>query len=1180
MKFSKWNESLCQFIKVEVITSVNFLTRFSLKNPAAIIIITLLVTLGGIFSAFGLKKETMPDINIPIVAVITPYPGASPNDILDDVTKPMENALMNVPGVESINSTSTENASAVIAQFSFSANMDDAKREIEDAIKTVKLPEGALETQINRISFGSFPILKLSISNDEIDSEKLGELVEDLVLKDISSTDGVGQAQLVSDSAKAVYIKLLPEQLKKHNLTSQQITQQLQAHNINFPVGSVTLDATVNPVKISGDIQSLEELKNLQIPIFPDPNEQMKKAFEEIGDGMATLGNAVGQLGTAVGQIGEGMAGVTQGLNGEIQLLSAIHDTESQLLAAKMTLAEVKSALKNPLTPEHERLTAQATAEQLSQQIQIGETALAQMKAKLKEVQSQISKAAQAPKKSAPKPEKKKAKNEEKPEIKLISLSELAEIEISATDASALSRINGNDSVVIDIIKSQEANTVDVTDAVKEKMENIENKLPEGTKVDILFDQSVMVKESVNSMLKEGILGAVFASIVILFFLRNVRSTVISVISIPLSILITLAFLKQLDITLNILTLGALAIAVGRVVDDSIVVIENVYRHLQKSQDKNVELIKVATKEVGNAITSSTLTTAAVFLPLGLVDGMIGIIFKPFAFTVVIALLASLFVAVTVVPMMAKFMLLKGQVKEEVHKEGKVLKGYKKLLQWTLNHKFVTLFLAVLLFVGSLGLIPLIGTSFMPTSEEKYISIDISYPVGTELQKTNEKVMEVEKLLEIDKNIIMYQTTVGSAQGSMSMMGGNSGTNEGNIFVQFEETVNLDNVIDDYKEKLTKIKGESSIDVMESSTEGDSGANSLEVVVTGVSKDKIKEGAKQITDELKEFKGLENVKNNVTESKPEILIDVNQEKASKLGLSAAQIGGTMRELLGTSNVGTIRVEKENLELKLGLKIDPINKINDIQELKFTSALGDKVLLKDIAEVSEVPGPVTIYTKNGEEYASVTATIKDKDTGAVTMAVQEKINELTLPKGVDVKIGGTIEQMNESFAQLGIAIAVAIGAVYLVMVITFGEARAPFAILFSLPLAAIGGFLGLYIAGIPLDMPAMIGFLMLIGIVVTNAIVLLDRVQHQRAEGVPVREALIEAGMVRLRPIIMTALATIGALSPLAIGISKGSLMSQSLAVVVIGGLTTSTLLTLVIVPVVFELLVGKRKKQK
>jgi len=1157
---------------------MNFLTRFSLKNPAAIVILTILVALGGIFSAVNLKKETMPDISIPVVAVITPYPGASPSDIAEDVTKPVEGSIMKMEGIDSVNSTSTENVSAVIAQFSFSTDMEEAKRKIEDTIKDLNLPEDSLKPQITRISFGSFPVLKYSIVNNKLSTSELEKLVKENVLNNISKLDGVGQAQLSSDTEKSVSVKLIPEKLKKYNLTSQQVMQQIQAHNVSIPVGSVTMDETMKPVRVSGDIKSITELKNIQIPIYPDAQKEMQKVFEEMGNSMTSLGNAVGQIGTAVGQLGQGLQGTAQGLNGEIKLVSAIHDTESQLLASKLTLKDANAVLHNPTASETDKMKAKGTIQAITPQIKIGESAVAQMKKQLADIQKQFASQATQSVETTKIQEKPKKKEETKQEIKQVALSEIADVKISNEASTAISRTDGKNSVGIDILKTQDANTVDVADDVKKQIAKIKKDLPEGTSVKLIFDQSTYVKDSVNSMIKEGVMGAIFACIVILLFLRNIRSTFISIVSIPLSLLIALVFLKQANITLNIMTLGGIALAVGRVVDDSIVVIENVYRHIQENTVRTKDVILKGTKEVASAITSSTITTVAVFLPLGLVDGMIGKVFKPFALTVCLSLLASLIVAVTVVPLLARFMLLNAKLKAEKQAEGIMMKGYKKTLTWALKHKILTLLLSFGLFAGSLSIIPLVGTAFMPTTEENFISVNVEYPIGTDLSVTNKKMLHIEKVLEKDKDIKMYQTTVGSPKENINPLGKTNGANAGNVFIELKSDVSPKHVIKRLNKELILPKDRATVTVEQSSSGGDSSSNSLELVVKGNNIDSIKQGAKILTKELKKIKELDKVTNNVNESKPELSIQIDQKKASKQGLTTSQVSGTIREILGPSEIGSLTVKKEELQIKLGLKVNPLTKLKDIKELDLTNGLGEKIELQSIATVKEVPGPVTILNKDGEQYASVTATITDKDTGAVTKAVQEKIDKIKLPKGVHTDLGGTVDQMNESFQQLGLAMMVAIGAVYLVMVITFGEARAPFAILFSLPLAMIGGFVGLLVAQIPLDMPAMIGFLMLIGIVVTNAIVLVDRVQERRKEGYSVREALLEAGTVRMRPILMTALATIGALSPLALGLSEGSLMSQSLAVVVIGGLITSTLLTLIVVPVMYELLHRQKKE--
>ena len=1158
---------------------LTWLSRFSLKNTAAVLIIALLIAFGGTYSAVGLKKETMPDINIPIIAVITPYPGAAPGDIKDLVSEPLSKAITGIPGLTDVSTTSTDNISTVIAQFDFSADLDDAKRKIDEAVAKVTLPDGVVTPQVTRISFGSFPILKVSLSNKNMSDAELEKQVRANIVPNIGTVAGVGQVNVSTQKDSGVYVKLLPDKLKEYGLTFQQIQQQLQANNMSYPITSLTIGDQSKPVRLSGKITSVNDVRNMYIPVFPDTQKAMSNTFSQIGKGVADLGQAVGQL-------GQGMAGMNQALSAQIQLVSAISQTQSQLTDAKFAMQQQNLILLNPTAKPAEKAAAQKTLAQLTKQIQIGQTALFSMQQQLKTLQTAMASGANKPQgaqQTQPAaPQQKTAQSTADQSIKLVQLKDIAEIKTGSQNATALSRTNGESSVVLDIIKTQDSNTVDVAQDVKTQLNQLKSQLPKGTDVTVVFDQSTAVKQSINGMLKEGILGAIFACIVILLFLRNVRSTIISVISIPLSILIAMLFLKQFNITLNVMTLGGLAVAVGRVVDDSIVVIENTYRHIMKSKERDSNIVLLGVKEVAKAITSSTLTTMAVFLPLGMVSGMIGKIFLPFALTVVFSLLASLIVAVTIVPLLAKLFLLKQQnVKHEEESHGKGAAMYQRALTWALSHKGIVSLLAILLLVGSLALIPLIGTGFIPESKEKYVNIDVTYPDGTILNTTDQTVKKVEALLAKDKNIDFYQTTIGSAKGSLNTSGKISGTNAGNIFIQLKDTANVEAVVNKLQNEVNPFTNEKAkIKVSQMNPNGGSN-NNVEVTVTGGKLTDVKEATDTLTNKFKGIKDVSDVQNNLSAEKPQINITVKEKEAAQQGLTTAQIMGSIRELLTDQKVTNFKLGKDQVDINLGLKLSAPTKLNDITTLGIKNASGKTISLSDVANVNEVKGPVSIQEKNGEQYATITLSSDTNNVGSTTKQVTKILKDTKLSSTVQASIGGATQQMNEGFSQLGIALLVAIGAVYLVMVIAFGEAKAPFAILFALPLAIIGGLVGLFITGKVLDMPAMIGALMLVGIAVTNAIVLVDRVQQQRKNGLTIRAALLEAGSTRLRPILMTAIATICALLPMSFGLSEGALLSQSLAIVVIGGLTTSTVLTLIVVPVVYEMLYRKeRKKEK
>lgn len=1191
---------------------MNFLTRFSLKNTAAILILTVLIVVGGAYSALQLKKESMPDISIPIVGVITVYPGASPDDVRDSITEPIESAVMNVEGVKKVNTSSGENASTVIAEFDYSENMDEAQKKVEDAIKAVKIPTDAMASKIMRVDLGAFPILNLSISNDKLSPGDLEQVVRREMMPQLSSVAGVGQVTLASESEKAVYIKLKQAELDKYGLTSQHVTQMIQANNVAFPAGQVSIDGVLEPIRISGKIASLEDLKNTEIMILPNMNAitmdaigelgqgmaGLGTAVGELGQGMAGLGSAVGDLGSAVGDLGKGMAGISQLTSAQVKLLSAAQTMQSQLFDAKLGLIESNAVLTNPGATEAQKQGATAAIQQLTPQIQMLQAGIKQVNDQLAALEKKMpaSPGATTPatdsklgitsekntQDTSDASENKTNNNEDQTfAIEKVKLSEIADIYLGTSELDSYSRTNGKSSVIMNIVKTQDSNTMAVSSAAIAKLEALKAKMPEGTEIEVITDQADNVKESIDGMMREGIIGALFAFLVILLFLRNIRTTIIATVSIPLSVLITVVFLKQLDITLNIMTLGGISVAVGRIVDDSIVVIENIYRRLQKETVKSSDLIISATKEVSSAITSSTLTTVAVFLPIGLVDGFSGVLFRPFAITVGVALLSSLLVAVTVIPLLSRIMLMNTKIEHHADfHQGKMMTFYQGLLKWSLNHKAITLLLALVILVSSAGLVPFIGTSFMPEAKDKYITATVELPAGADLEVVNKDAEALENYFGKDTlNVLTYQTKVGKPNSDMGVSSASAASNKASILVKLSEETDVDQYIADFRKDADQIGVKGKLDIEQSNpSNGSPTTNDISILVTGSNFENISQGAKEITKALEGVTGIERIKNTLTDSKPEISIVVDQKKATENGLSAAQVGMTIRGLLNDNTVTSVSFDNQTYDVKLGIKISKWDKISSIENVAIQSPTGKKLKISDIAVISETAGPVAILTEDGQKYVSVTAKCTEKNTGAVSTRVSKVIEGLTLPSGVKTSMGGVTEMMSDSFKQLGVAMIAAVFAVFLVMVIALGEATASLAILFSLPLAAIGGLVALFISGLQIDMPAMIGALMLIGIVVTNAIVLVDRVQQNRSEGTNMRDALVEAGMIRMRPILMTAIATIAALMPLAFGISEGSLLSQSLAVVVIGGLAMSTLLTLIVVPVAYEMLEGLKGK--
>ncbi len=1015
------------------------------------------MTVAGLYSGFNMKMETIPNINTPLVSVTTIYPGATPEEVSDKVSEPIENKVESLSGVKVVSSSSFENASNVQIEYNFSKNMDEAEDEVRETLQTLQLPDEVQDPDVSRLSFNAFPVMSLSVSEEDRSLAALTQRVEDDVLPAIEGVEGVSSVSIAGQEIEKVSLTFKDDQLEEAGLDEETVKNIIKGSTVTLPLGLYEFQDNKKAVVVDGNVSTLDDLKNLEIPVIPS---QGSNAGNQVSQGQAS-----------------------------------------------------PQAAANPAIPT-------------------------------------------------------------------IMLEDLATIELVG-EAESISRTNGKESIGIQVTKTADANTVDVVNGVKDEIASLEEANNDVSIVTI-FDQGEPIEESVSTMLNKAIVGAIFAVLIILLFLRNIRSTIISVISIPLSLLIALLVLNQLDITLNIMTLGAMTVAIGRVVDDSIVVIENIYRRMAMEGEelKGKELISAATKEMFIPIMSSTIVTIAVFLPLGLVQGPVGELFLPFALTIVFALLASLLVAVTIVPAMAHSLFKKGLVKkgtesnEKEEGNSRLANGYKKVLKWTLNHKLITFGASILLLVGSLFLAPIVGVSFLPSDQQKMIVATYNPEPGQTTEEINDLALEAEDYFLSKNDVTTIQYSVG---GENPMNPGAS--NQVLFFVSYED--DAEGFEEERKAVLEDLKqmnetGEWGYQDVSAS----GGSNKITLVVNEETMNDLGPVVDQVSSMLEKEENLTNISSSISEAYDQFTVVADQEKLSELGLTAGQIGMELRNS-GEAPVLTT-VDKEGEEINVVLEVDKktFEDKADLEDTTISSPLGVDVQLSDVTTIEEGQSANTITRRDGKVYANVTAEVLDDNIGKVSADVQESVDNMDLPDSSEVTLGGVTQDINESFTQLGLAMAAAIAIVYLVLVITFGGGLAPLAILFSLPFTIIGGLLGLLVAGETISISSLIGMLMLIGIVVTNAIVLIDRVIHKEKEGLSTREALLEAGGTRLRPILMTALATIGALAPLAFGLEGGALISKGLGVTVIGGLTSSTLLTLIIVPVVYEFFMKFSRKPR
>ena len=1020
------------------------LVNFVLKNKLAVWLLTIIITVSGIYSGTRMKMESIPDISIPYLIVMGVYPGATPEQVMNELSIPFEKSIESLEDVKAVYSTSSSNVAQVQVEYDYGIDMDEKKRQLEAALDNLKLPEGAQEPTIMAISMNMMPVVALSVSSSKEDIVDLTSTVEEVLLPKIEKIDGVASATITGQHIEQVSFKYDEEKMAALGLTEDTVKQMIQASDMSLSLGLYQFTVGEQAVSVDGKVKSVDELKDLLIPVTPSATNP--SPFVRLGD--------------------------------------------------------------------------------------------------------------------------------------------IAKIEVEGK-VQSVSRTNGQDAIAIQIVKGQDANTVTVVNAVKDLMKDEEKRL-DGLNVEISLDQGAPIEDSVFTMIEKAVFGGAIAVLIILLFLRDFKSTIISIISIPVSIFMALLLLNWMDITLNIMTLGAITVAIGRVIDDSIVVVENIYRRIHLKQEKLTgrALIREATIEMFKPILSSTLVTVAVFAPLIFVGGMVGELFMPFALTMTFALGASLLVAITIVPALSHFLFRKklyGEKTESQHKEvGKLATWYKGVLEKVLNHKIITSVLAILLLVGSLALTPLIGFSFMGSQEEKVMYLTYTPATGELADETAANVEKVEKELMKRKDVDILQVSITDAKNvdpSAMMMGGGAGG--ALMYLIFdpdmEDFPKAREEVEDYVFNI----GQSGEWKSQNFTSMSMSSNEVSYTLYSDDLDKLRDAVKQVEGALKEVDGLEDIKSDNEDPYVEHVLKVEQKNVLQYGLTTAQIVMALNSNTSQEVLTTVKNDGKDIDVIVQRDAKATaTSLDDVLATEIKTALGTTMTIGELVDVEEGTTLNSLSRSKGEYFATVSGTIIGDDISKATTAADKKIDKLDLQKGVTLGVAGVAADMQETFTKLGIAMLAAIAIVYFILVVTFGEGLAPFAILFSLPFAVIGAFIGLFVTGQTISVSVMMGLLMLIGIVVTNAIVLVDRIIHMEHDGLAMREAILEAGATRLRPILMTAIATIGAMIPMALGTGGSGLISKDLAITVIGGLLSSTLLTLVVVPIVYEMLSKMLKKNR
>jgi HAE1 family hydrophobic/amphiphilic exporter-1 len=768
-----------------------------------------------------------------------------------------------------------------------------------------------------------------------------------------------------------------------------------------------------------------------------------------------------------------------------------------------------------------------------------------------------------------------------------VKVGDVATVTTGPAPGTAVTRTNGETSVVVYVTKLPEANTVEVAGAVNDKMKELQDQMPAVTFLKV-FDQSDYIKDSIGELTQDALIGGALAVIVIFIFLLSVRGSAVIALSIPFSIFVGFLIMSAVGVTINILTLGAMTIAVGRIVDDSIVMLEVIYRRLRQGQPFKQAALE-GSKEVAMPIASATFATVAIFIPMAFVGGIVGEMFIPFAETITFALLGSLLIALTVVPALCGILVPKNIRPESENAWYQRL--YVPVLKWALAHRALTLVIAVVLFVGSLALLPIIGTSFMPSMGMKEIMIEVEMPLGTDIKTTDAKTLQVEEVvkdaMDSGSSIDMFYSSVGTSSsftGGFTALTGGGGTNTAMVEIVLKENAHLNREARILRERIAEeVVGEGKITVTPmASSMGSFDPSNFRTYLTSDNYSEVVAAANHLTTSLESVSGLKDIEADIAQTVPQPSYSINEGKIMdymSYGLNPLLFEPELAAILMGAPVPGASVDGTGLYL-VGAAQTAVT-AGELEGLLISSGMATPIEFGDVADnVAFVAEPINIRRIDGVRSSTVTATVTEKDVGAVTSKAQQEIDSIAQEYDVTASQGGVYEEMNETFRQLGIALIIAVVISFAIVVISFRSFLNALLIMVSLPLASVGALLGLLATGHTLGASGMMGVVMLVGIVLTNAIVLLALVDQLRKQGLSTYDSLIMGGRTRIRPILMTAITTMVGLLPLALGYGQGIMLASELAIVVLGGLVSSTILTLVVVPVLYSLTDPIRRKAK
>lgn len=1024
------------------------LPKLSVDRPVTVVMVILIILLLGFVSFTNLGIDLLPELNLPIVIVYTEYPGAGPEEVENLVTRPIEQVVGTVRGLNTIESVSSVGSSIVVVQFGWGTDINQASNDLREQLDLIRgfLPESAQKPMVFKMDPNLIPIVQLGATGT-LSSADLKTVLEDKVVPRLERIEGVASVVLMGGDTREIRIEVDPAKLSYYGLTLPQLLSSMQGDNVNLSGGSASMGEQELLVRIKGEFQSIDDIGNVSV---------------------AT------PLGTRV------------------------------------------------------------------------------------------------------------------------RLKDLGEIVDTYQERRQLSRLNGQDAIGISINKQTDANTVQVSREIRKALAELKQELPEDISIKTLFDQAEYIEFSIQNMTQNMIMGGLLAMLILFIFLRNVPTTMIVALSMPISVVATFTLVYFGGITLNIMSLGGLALGLGMMVDNSIVILENIYRHREEGL-----LIKEAAvtgaNEVGNAITASTLTTVAVFFPIVFVEGIASELFREFALTISFSLFASLLVALTIVPMFSSRMMRITPINNNGDGLGsqtgkkpfwyrimaswarglkKLELAYRRLLEACLRRRRRVILIVTGVLVASLALIPLIGAEFIPSMDQGYATVNITMPYGSKLEATSDMAARVEEIIKAIPEVDLVFTSIGADSTGLGGAGPAENARMEIVLKPLAERErSTDEVVDEIWAKVQDIPGaEISVSGVDASAMMGHGMAPIQVRVEGDDLKVLTEIAKQVQTVMASVPGTREVEIGSEEGRPELALVVDRAKAAHYGLSPAQIVSTVQTAMQGQTITRYREAGEEIDVKIIFPKELRESIAHLRSIEFLTPTGLKVPLGEVAELNIEQGLTDINRRNQTRFISVTCQISGRDLNSVMNDINLLLDEqLQLPDGYSIHMGGSAEEMVNAFSSLTKALLLAIALVYMIMAAQFESFLHPFVIMFSMPVAIVGVILGLLVTGSTLNVISFIGIIMLAGIVVNNAIVLVDYINTLRSRGMERDEAIVLGGQVRLRPILMTTLTTILAMLPMMFEAGEGGEAGAPLAAAVVGGLTISTLLTLVLVPVVYSI---------